>query len=88
MSARPEAELEEGSFYADEATRYHSVPGARKNVLGWDVAPFGFYRLVRWVHSRYRPGGGIVITENGYPQREASAEEARRDAERICYLKQ
>ena len=89
VSARPESEpLPEGSFYADEAARYHSLPGARKNVLGWDVAPFGIYRLVKWVQRRYRPTGGIVITENGFPLREESAEEARYDLERICYLKQ
>ena len=27
--------------------RYHPIPAARKNVLGWDVAPFGIHRLVK-----------------------------------------
>ena len=27
-------------------------PGARKNMLGWDVAPFGIGKLVRWVQRR------------------------------------
>ena len=79
---------QEASFYNDEAVRYHPIPAARKNVLGWDVAPFGIHRLVKWVHRRYHPTGGIVITENGFPLHEASAEEARHDLARICYLKQ
>ena len=63
------------------------MPGARKNILGWDVAPFGFYKLLRWVHRRYQPSGGIVVTENGYPEHEPTADAARHDSGRICYLK-
>ena len=61
--------------------------GARQNVLGWAVAPFGFYKLLRWVDTRYRPAGGIVVTESGLPLREAQPEQAQRDAPRICYIK-
>ena len=88
VSMRPDGELDASSFYADEGVRHHGTPGARKNVLGWDIAPFGFHRLLRWVHSRYQPSGGIVVTENGLPLREESAEAARHDLQRVCYLKQ
>ena len=57
VSDRPEAERQEGSFYSDEAVKPQPIPGARKNMLGWDVAPFGLHRLVKWVHRRYQPAG-------------------------------
>ena len=88
VTMRPDGELDANSFYADEGVRHHGTPGARKNVLGWDIAPFGFHRLLKWVHSRYQPSGGIVVTENGLPLREESAEVGRHDLARVCYLKQ
>jgi len=88
VSMRPDGELDQSSFYADEGVRYHPTPGARKNVLGWDVAPFGFHRLLKWVSSRYKPSGGIVVTENGLPLFEEAPHAARRDLQRVCYIKQ
>ena len=91
VSERPRGESDPpdpNSFYADEGVRYHSTPGARKNMLGWDIAPFGFHRLLKWVHTRYKPPGGIVVTENGLPLAEDTAHAARRDMARVCYLKQ
>jgi beta-glucosidase/6-phospho-beta-glucosidase/beta-galactosidase len=87
VSMRPDGELDQSSFYADEGVRYHPTPGARKNVLGWDVAPFGFHRLLKWVSSRYKPSGGIVVTENGLPLFEEAPHAARRDLQRVCYIK-
>ena len=46
-------------------------------VLGWDIAPFGFHRLLKWVAERYRPSGGIVVTENGLPLYEEGAAAAK-----------
>ena len=58
------------------------------DALGWDIAPFGFHRLLKWVSQRYHPSGGIVVTENGLPLHEESAAAARQDLARVCYLKQ
>ena len=88
VSMRPDGELDRNSFYSDEGVRYHATPGARKNVLGWDVAPFGFHRLLKWTSERYAPSGGIVVTENGLPLHEEGPHVARRDVQRVCYLKQ
>lgn len=88
VSTRPESELDPSSFYADEGGRYHAVPGARKNVLGWDIAPWGFHRLLKWIGTRYSPSGGIVVTENGLPLSEEGPSVARRDLQRVCYIKQ
>jgi len=68
--------------------RWHPTPGAKKNILGWDIAPFGIYKLIKWVNKRYSPRGGIVITENGLPTSEKSIEAARKDTARQCYIKQ
>ena len=68
--------------------RWHGTPGAKKNVLGWDIAPFGMYKLLKFVQRRYAPAGGIVITENGMPAHEETPEQARRDVGRTCYIKQ
>ena len=46
---------------------HHAVPGARKNALGWDIAPFGLHRLLLWVHKRYafiRPPGATRREDN------------------------
>eukprot|EP00967_Tisochrysis_lutea_P144213 scaffold268974_cov27-Tisochrysis_lutea.AAC.1 len=85
--------LPESSFHAAEGVRWHNTRGARKNVLGWDVAPFGMYKLARWVHERYAPRGGIVVTENGFPTRDESGggaadDKPTHDLGRVCYIKQ
>merc|ERR1719393_303548 len=84
----PEDALPADNFYSDEMVNHHSVPGAKKNMLNWDIAPFGMEKLAKWIHRRYAPAGGIVVTENGLPLREESAEAARHDAPRTCYIKQ
>ena len=44
--------------------------------------------MLKWVSSRYKPSGGIVVTENGLPLFEDGPIVARRDLQRVCYLKQ
>ena len=88
ISSRPESEaLADGTFHKDENVKWHNTAGARKNMLGWDIAPFGLYKLAKWVHRRYSPAGGIVVTENGIPLDEEASEVARRDNHRVCYVK-
>ena len=88
LSSRPENEaLADGTFHKDENVKWHNTAGARKNMLGWDIAPFGLYKLAKWVHRRYSPAGGIVVTENGIPLDEEASEVARRDNHRVCYVK-
>ena len=88
ISSRPENEaLADGTFHKDENVKWHNTAGARKNMLGWDIAPFGLYKLAKWVHRRYSPAGGIVVTENGIPLDEEASEVARRDNHRVCYVK-
>jgi beta-glucosidase/6-phospho-beta-glucosidase/beta-galactosidase len=74
-------------FYADMAVRFGPMPGAGKDIVGRQVAPFGLYKLVRWVHSRYTPKGGIILTGSGHPQRAESATASRIDSGRVCYIK-
>lgn len=89
VAERPaDQELPPNNFYSDEAVAFHNVPGAKRNMLGWDIAPFGIYKLLKWVHHRYTPSGGVVITENGLPLPDETAEAARRDTPRVCFLKQ
>ena len=88
VSERPDGELPATHFYSDEGVRWHGTPGAKKNMLGWDIAPFGMYKLINWVQRRYGPAGGIVVTENGMPGRDESSEGAKRDVARTCYIKQ
>ena len=76
-------------LYTPLHTPFHTpcvqVPGCKKNMLNWDIAPFGMEKLTKWIHRRYAPGGGIVVTGNGLPLREDSAEQARCDARAMCH---
>jgi len=39
--------------------------GWEKTDMGWSIVPWGFRELLVYIHRKYAPSGGIMITENG-----------------------
>merc|ERR1719414_1878143 len=33
--------------------------------MGWPIVPWGFRELLLYMHARYAPSHGIIVTENG-----------------------
>lgn len=53
--------------------------------IGWAVVPWGLRKLLTYVDTKYKPFGGIIITENGMAARETSVKEAMEDKSRIAF---
>lgn len=53
------------SYSADMNVTYSADPSWPKTDMGWSVVPFGIGRLLEYIQERYRPPGGIIVTENG-----------------------
>merc|ERR1712192_367885 len=64
------------SFFADVNVTMSSDPTWQKTDMGWNVVPFGFRKLLQWIHKRYNPMGGIIVTENGCAVNETCKEVA------------
>lgn len=75
------------SFFADVNVTMSSDPTWQKTDMGWNVVPFGFRKLLQWVHNRYNPMGGIIVTENGCAVNEPTKELATKDEFRINYFR-
>ena len=54
--------------------------------LDWPIVPDGFKQLLLWINDRYKPRGGIYITENGIACKEDTDEDAIYDINRSYYL--
>lgn len=49
--------------------------------MGWAIVPMGFRKLLKHVHTTYKPAGGILVTENGVAVKEANEDMAVRDGD-------
>mmetsp|Transcript_15880 Transcript_15880/g.31117 ORF Transcript_15880/g.31117 Transcript_15880/m.31117 type:complete len:565 (+) Transcript_15880:37-1731(+) len=48
-------------------------------------APWGFRKLLNWVHKRYSPPGGIVVTENGWSVAADNPKDGVKDPSRVAF---
>jgi beta-glucosidase/6-phospho-beta-glucosidase/beta-galactosidase len=71
------------SVSSDEA---HGGACKRASAQGWSVVPWGFKHLLLWCQRRYKPSGGIYVTENGCAVLEPTKEEAVNDTFRVAFL--
>ncbi|CAJ1387266.1 unnamed protein product [Effrenium voratum] len=79
------------NYFSDQAGLGDALralrPGAGlRTDMGWDVVPWGFERLLTWIHQTYAPPGGILVTENGCAIRETCEADALNDTFRVEYL--
>ncbi len=47
--------------------------------MGWSIVPWGLEKLLVYIQERYKPPGGIIITENGCAMSEKTKEAAMSD---------
>mmetsp|Transcript_54709 Transcript_54709/g.116253 ORF Transcript_54709/g.116253 Transcript_54709/m.116253 type:complete len:480 (-) Transcript_54709:342-1781(-) len=81
----PPSTAKTSSYATDVEVAMSSDPSWAKTDMGWNVVPFGFRKLVEWIHARYDPTGGIIVTENGCAVHEPTKEMALKDEFRIKY---
>mmetsp|Transcript_19907 Transcript_19907/g.55989 ORF Transcript_19907/g.55989 Transcript_19907/m.55989 type:complete len:701 (-) Transcript_19907:39-2141(-) len=74
-------------IWGDMLVKLSSDKGAATTDMGWPIVPHGLREVLLWVHQRYRPTGGIIVTENGCGCEEASPAGALRDSKRIEYFR-
>jgi len=69
----------------DERVILSSDPTWKKTAMGWDIVPWGLYKLLKWIDNRYdKPE--IFITENGVAFDDEIENGVVNDNERIQYL--
>lgn len=76
------------SYWNDIHVVLTADPAWPKTDMGWNIVPYGFRKLVEWIDTRYRPSGGIIVTENGCAVYEPTVEVARKDVSRVNYFRQ
>lgn len=56
-----------------------------KTDMGWSVVPAGFGALLEYITKKYKPEGGIIVTENGLAAKEPNLAAAMKDESRISF---
>jgi len=77
-----------GSIWEDEGVQHTSDEKWKKTDMGWSVVPWGFRKLLVWIQKRYKPVGGIIVTENGCAVREDDKKTAENDDFRCEFYKE
>eukprot|EP00931_Biecheleriopsis_adriatica_P036533 TRINITY_DN21033_c0_g1_i2.p1 TRINITY_DN21033_c0_g1~~TRINITY_DN21033_c0_g1_i2.p1 ORF type:complete len:407 (+),score=73.88 TRINITY_DN21033_c0_g1_i2:471-1691(+) len=81
----PDQPSPDPNYFVDQQVKNISDPRWSKTDMGWDVVPWGFERLISWIHKEYTPAGGIIVTENGCASREVGSD-LQNDSFRVEYL--
>jgi hypothetical protein len=63
------------SYFKDmDISPYPDPAGTEYTTMRWAIAPRGFRSLLNYIHNKYHPVGGIIITENGLASQEDTKE--------------
>ncbi|CAA6692313.1 MULTISPECIES: GH1 family beta-glucosidase [unclassified Lentimonas] len=81
-----ESEDGNGGMSGDQQVCLSSDSSWHVNSMGWFVVPWGFRKMLNWVHDRYN-GLPIYVTENGSAVAADTVEEAVDDQERADFIK-
>merc|ERR1712046_119029 len=76
----------ENYIWGDLLVKQYHDDSLPRSGMDWPIHPEGFTKLLAWIHQRYRPQGGIIVTENGYGDTESSQGETTSDMGRIEYI--
>lgn len=70
----------QASYFKDmDICIYPDDKGTEYTEMRWAVVPWGFRKLLNYVDKRYRPEGGVIVTENGLASDEKTVEDALKD---------
>jgi beta-glucosidase len=75
-----------GGIAEDQGIRLAADSSWPTTTMGWGVVPWGFRKLLHWIHNRY-DAPDIVVTENGCAQDDRVVDGEVRDEARIDYLR-
>ncbi|CAD7695191.1 unnamed protein product [Ostreobium quekettii] len=74
-------------WFCDQGSQWSNDPNWAVTDMGWAIVPWGLRKMVGWIQKRYRPPGGIIVTENGCACKEQDAAVAKCDKLRVEYLR-
>jgi beta-glucosidase len=74
-----------GGMAADQGVYLSCDPTWPRTDMGWFVVPWGFRKMLNWVHQRY-PNLPIYVTENGCANPHTDQEAAQTDQFRVEFL--
>ncbi len=77
---------ENGGFAEDQHVKLSSDPTWEKTEMGWNVVPYGLYKLLHWIHKRYGQPE-TYITENGCAFNDQLDNGCVNDHQRIEFLR-
>jgi beta-galactosidase len=75
-----------GGMSDDQQVVLSSDPEWHVTSMGWFVVPWGFRKMLNWIHERYN-GLPIYVTENGTALANNDVETATDDTERADFIK-
>lgn len=78
---------ENKTYWLDKGTTNFHDDAWKKTDMGWSIVPWGFRNLLLYIHEKYHPDGGIIVTENGLAVAEESLEDVKRDTMRIDFYR-
>ncbi|KAG5192004.1 putative glycoside hydrolase [Tribonema minus] len=82
--------MRKGQYFDDMELLLSHDPSWPETDMGWSVVPWGFRKVIMWIHNRYKPWAGIYITENGCAipgDSEHDTNGALRDTFRIDFMR-
>lgn len=74
-----------GGMAADQGVYLSADPSWHRTAMGWFVVPWGFRKMLNWVHQRY-PNLPIYVTENGCANPLPEEENSQCDQFRVAFL--
>lgn len=75
----------ETSYWNDKGTTYEMDKAWESTDMGWSIVPWGFRKLLCYIHKKYKPKGGIIVTENGMAANERDRMAAAQNTSRVKY---
>jgi beta-glucosidase len=76
----------EAGIAGDQDVRLSVDPSWKKTTMDWAIVPWGFRKVLQWIHNRYA-APEIVVTENGCSQDDRVVGGEVRDDGRVDFLR-